>query len=238
MKALAENFELQGQYTQAEDLYLRALYRVLNVESAVPKGSRQKIEGDTMSQLGSMYFKQKRFDDAGHVQSLALPIFERLWGKHHRWTLNVMADLAMTYYCQGRYDEAEKLDLVVFEQRKQLEGESHWGTLDSMWNLSATWLEQGKAVESGLPLRERVKTNKAYHLALDTVNLTLRVFGDQHKDFLSRIERCRIEYGIELSAHRTAGSDSPELFYTKVPQNGSDMPSFVRHFTTGRDQSD
>ena len=62
-----------------------------------------------MSNLGALFYRQGRYDEAGPLYRQALQAQKRSLGEEHRSTLVSMSNLAQLYHEQGRFEDAAAL---------------------------------------------------------------------------------------------------------------------------------
>jgi len=143
MYNLANLYQGQGRYDEAESLHLQTLElrkRVLGEEHP-----------DTLmsaDNLAMIYGAQGRYDEAEPLNLEALEIFKRVLGEEHPHTVASMNNLAELYENQGRYNEAEPLVLEALEIRKRVLGEEHPDTLALMNWLAWLYHQQGRYDEA------------------------------------------------------------------------------------------
>lgn len=177
LKALATNFELQGEDEQAEELYLGLIENE-------DKSRYASLEMDTiLLELGSLNVKQGLDNKAERYKVRALAYCQEMFGDCEPRPWVAMRNLSSVYFRQQRYDNAEKLSLVSFEQMRNRLCGSDPRTLESMLDLSRVQRMQGKSDES--------KKN-----FMDVVSLRLKVLGDQDEQYNSLVnvlwDMCRV----------------------------------------------
>ena len=91
----------QGQYAEAEDLFLSAL------EKAEHLGEGQLAT--SLSHLGGLYHTQGEYRKAEPFYKRALAILEKALGPKHPYVATSLSNLADLYRAQGKYGHAESL---------------------------------------------------------------------------------------------------------------------------------
>jgi CHAT domain-containing protein/tetratricopeptide (TPR) repeat protein len=99
---LADVYNQQGRYADAEILYKRAL---LGLQNAL--GPNHPTVASAFDNFGVLYFRQGRFADAELLHKRGLEIRERTLGANHPDVAMSLHNLANLYGNQGRYAEAE-----------------------------------------------------------------------------------------------------------------------------------
>ena len=139
--SLANHYRVQGRYTDAEPLFLRALE------------ARERTLGPehphTLTSVGNLavlYKSQGRYAEAQPLYLRVLEARERTLGTEHPSTLTSVNNLATLYESLGRTDEAQPLFLRVLEARERTLGPDHPKTLISVNNLAWLRLEHGPLI--------------------------------------------------------------------------------------------
>ncbi|KAI2773039.1 hypothetical protein DTO027I6_5073 [Penicillium roqueforti] len=153
---LAEVYQLEGQWEEAEQLQLQVM------ETSKTKfGAYYPDTLASMNNLASTLQNQGRWEEAEQLQLQVTEISKTKLGADHPNTLASMNNLASTLQNQGRWEEAEQLQLQVMETSKIKLGMDHPDTLLSMANLASTLWSQGrwkKAEQLQLQVMETRKT--------------------------------------------------------------------------------
>jgi tetratricopeptide (TPR) repeat protein/predicted Ser/Thr protein kinase len=135
----------------------------------------------SMSDLGVVYERQERWDEAERLHLGALEGRRRLLGADHADTLMSMSNLGTLYFRRGRYDEAEPLLVEALEQTRRALGDKHPSTLNPMNNLANVYAEQGRYDE-------------AEPLMLNTLELKRQVLGEEHPKTLVSVNNLATLY--------------------------------------------
>src|SRR5437867_4263322 len=94
----------EGKYSEAEELYKRAL---TIREQAL--GASHPDVGQTLHNLALVYQAQGKYDEAEGLYKRALAIREKALGANHRDVGQTLNNLALVYRDQGKYGEAAAL---------------------------------------------------------------------------------------------------------------------------------
>ena len=120
----------QGRYTEAEQLFGRAL-----------AGSEKQLGPDhpdtlrAVHNLATVYQSQGRYTEAEQLYGRALAGSEKQLGPDHPNTLRTVHNLAIVYGLQGRYVEAEQLYGRALAGREKQLGPDHPDTLQTAEDL-------------------------------------------------------------------------------------------------------
>ncbi|KAI2750283.1 hypothetical protein DTO013E5_5160 [Penicillium roqueforti] len=152
---LAEVYQLEGQWEEAEQLQLQVM------ETSKTKfGAYYPDTLASMNNLASTLQNQGRWEEAEQLQLQVMETSKTKLGADHPNTLTGMANLASIYRNQGRWEEAEQLQLQVMETRKIKLGADHPDTLLSMANLASTLWNQGRWEEAEQLQLQVMETSK------------------------------------------------------------------------------
>lgn len=159
----------QGKYDAAEQTYKEAL-----VMAVATLGEEALLSARIQTDLGSLYYGQKRLEEAETLTRKALTIKERLRPNDYDQLTDERNNLAAILFTTGQYEEAEDLyrqDLKLAEEHL---GERHPNILITLNNLAALLYQRGD-MDLARPLFERV------------IRLTRIVKGDAHPDLASAL---------------------------------------------------
>ena len=169
---LAQLYDKQGRYTDAEPLYKRSLAifeRVL--------GPDHPDVAQALNNLAELYRAQGRYSDAEPLLKRALAIREKALGPNHPDVAQALNNLAEFYRTQGRYADAEPLykrSLATFEKAL---GPDHANVAISLNNLAYLYDKQGRYTDAeplykrSLAIFERVLGPDHPNVALSLNNL-------------------------------------------------------------------
>ena len=101
LRSLAELYEAQGKYKQAEPL-LRGVLAIREKQL----GSEHPDTATSLGNLGALYFAQGKYEQAEPLLQHALAIREKQLGPDHPSTVNSLGCLAELYFAQGKYEQA------------------------------------------------------------------------------------------------------------------------------------
>ncbi|KAI3106053.1 hypothetical protein CBS147331_6762 [Penicillium roqueforti] len=152
---LAEVYQLEGQWEEAEQLQLQVM------ETSKTKfGAYYPDTLASMNNLASTLQNQGRWEEAEQLQLQVTEISKTKLGADHPNTLASMNNLASTLQNQGRWEEAEQLQLQVMETSKIKLGMDHPDTLLSMANLASILWSQGRWEEAEQLQLQVMETSK------------------------------------------------------------------------------
>ncbi|HEY9784176.1 MAG TPA: tetratricopeptide repeat protein, partial [Candidatus Obscuribacterales bacterium] len=137
-KELAEKAQQQGNFAQAEFMWLAALDEAKNFHASDP---RLLISLDN---LASLYCSIGRYDQAESFCKRAIDVATRFFGESHTYLAHCLNNLAGIYYHQRRYSEAEPLCRRVLEIYEKAHGEEHPDVGMAVNNLAMLYHVQGK----------------------------------------------------------------------------------------------
>lgn len=137
-KFRAEKAAQQGNYSQAEFMWLAALDEAKNFH---PSDPRLLISLDN---LASLYCSLGRYDQAECFCRRAIEVAERSFGEDHPYLAHCLNNLAGVYYHQRRYTEAEPICQRLLEIYEKTHGEDHADVGMAANNLAMLYHIQGK----------------------------------------------------------------------------------------------
>jgi tetratricopeptide (TPR) repeat protein len=136
---LANIYNSQGRYEQAEPLYVQAL------------SLRRKLLGEdhpavasSLNNLAYLYDSQGRYEQAEPLYVQALILWRELLGEDHPAVASSLNNLAGLYDSQGRYEQAEPLYVQALALMRKLLGEDHPDVASSLNNLAGLYDSQGR----------------------------------------------------------------------------------------------
>ncbi|WP_051463646.1 tetratricopeptide repeat protein [Leptolyngbya sp. PCC 6406] len=135
---LANLYNAQGRYGEAEPLYQKALtlcQRLL--------GSDHPDTASSLNNLAGLYESQGRYGEAEPLYLQALEIRRSQLGSDHPNTATSLNNLAELYRAQGRYGEVKPLLQKALEIRRSQLGTDHPDTAQSLNNLAGLYESQG-----------------------------------------------------------------------------------------------
>lgn len=122
---------------------------------------RQRVLGEAhpetiaiLHELGVLYTRLGRYDDAEAHLSEAIRLSASAWGERDPRTLSAMAALSLTVMEQGRLDEAERLCRDVLVARIDVLGELDVDTLESLDALGRITHAQGRISDAEAIFRQ------------------------------------------------------------------------------------
>jgi len=164
LNGLASLYRNQGEYNEAEPLFLRSL-------SIMEKqlGENHLDVAINLNNLAGLYTDQGKYNEAEPLYRRSLCIMEKQLGENHLYVVNSLNNLALLYTDQGKYKVAEPLylrSLSIYE--KQL-GENHPDVATTLNNLAGLYQNQGKY-------------NEAEPLYLRSLSIKESQLGENHPD--------------------------------------------------------
>nr|MDZ7998546.1 tetratricopeptide repeat protein [Aulosira sp. DedVER01a] len=173
---LAELYESQGKYSQAEPLYIQALdlrRRLL--------GKEHPDVASSLNNLAGLYRSQGKYSQAEPLYIQALDLRRRLLGEEHPDVASSLNNLATLYESQEKYSQAEPLYIQALDLRRRLLGDEHPNVATSLNNLAALYRSQGKY-------------SQAEPLYIQALDLRRRLLGDEHPDVASSLNNLATLY--------------------------------------------
>ncbi len=176
---LALLYDLQGEYEQAESLYVQAieLYQTLLEEQHPHVAS-------LLDNLAGLYYSRGKYKEAEPLFLRALELRKTLLGEQHPDVATSFNNLALLYKSQGRYELAELLYFQALKLRKTLLGEQHPHVASSLNNLALLYSLKGKY-------------EQAESLYLKALELRKTLLGEQHPYVASSLDNLARLYGSQ-----------------------------------------
>ena len=137
---LADFYQDQGRYDEAEKLYGQAL---INAEEKLEPVDSEVLK--IMINLGHVYDRQSRYDEAEKLYKQVLIDKEKTPGGIE---FEAMESLADVFAHQERFDEAEKLYKRVLDNNEKTWGPTHPETWITVQNLAVLCSRQGQYDEA------------------------------------------------------------------------------------------
>ena len=185
---LGSLYRTQGKYSDAEELFKRALV----VKELA--GTDTPDVADTLNSLASVYLDQGRYADAEGLYKRALSIREKTLGKGHPEVAKTLNNLAIVHTQKGEYADAEELYKRALAIKEKAVGANHPSVAASLTNLAILYLNEGKYAEAEA-LQKRA-------LALEE-----KAVGKDHPDVARALNNMAVVYE-ELARY----SDAEELY--------------------------
>ncbi|MCP3959596.1 MAG: tetratricopeptide repeat protein [bacterium] len=136
---LANLYEIQERYDEAESCYLRA--RARQIETL---GENHPSVAVTDNNLANLHKARGRFTEARKTYAAALKSLEKAFGEDHPAVAMILNNLGNLHYERGRYEEAEKHHLRALEVREKYFGDQHPDVAMSHGNLANLYDDRGK----------------------------------------------------------------------------------------------
>ncbi len=134
---LAELYQAQGNYNQAEPLYQRSLAIFEQV-----LGKEHPDVATSLNNLAALYQAQGNYSQAEPLLQRSLAIYEQVLGKEHPLVALSLHNLAFLYRNMGNYSQAEPLLQRALAIREQVLGKEHPLVATSLSNLAALYWVQ------------------------------------------------------------------------------------------------
>jgi tetratricopeptide (TPR) repeat protein len=132
-------FETRVRYGEAGGPLKHALSITENA-----KGANHPDVAWTLTNLGSLYYRQGRYGDAEALHKRALAIREQVLGESHRAVAYALNNLALVYWTQGRNSEAEGLYKRALAILEKALGANHPDLGWTLNDLALVYRAQGK----------------------------------------------------------------------------------------------
>ena len=176
---IAELYNAQGRYIEAEPLYQQILEIRQNLLGKISLQVAQSLHS-----LAELYRSQGRYTEAEPLYQQALGQRQHLLGKNHLQVAQSLNDLAILHYLQGRYTEAEPLFQQALEMRQYLLGEENYQIAQSLGSLALLYNSQGRYGEAE-PLYQRALILEKYLL------------GEEHLDVATTVNNLALLYNLQ-----------------------------------------
>jgi tetratricopeptide (TPR) repeat protein len=233
MVRLADLYESQGRYSEAEPLYVRSL----SIREQ-QLGADHPDVATSLNNLAELYRSQGRYSEAEPLYGRSLSIWEQQLGADHPDVATSLNNLAGLYDSQGRYSEAEPLYGRSLSIREQQLGADHPDVASSLNNLALLYTSQGRYGEAE-PLYERSLFIKEQQLGANhpDVATSLNNLAELYRS-QGRYSEAEPLYVRSLSIReQQLGADHPDvaislnnlaLFYTSQGRYSEAEPLYVR----------
>jgi CHAT domain-containing protein len=169
---LANAFEAQGRYPEAEDLFKRSL----PIKERLYGNSHSSV-ADTLHNLSRVYVSRGRYQDAEGLLKRALSIRNRTPGGNDPQLAITLESLGLVYDAEGRYGEAEGLLKQALGNKEQVLGPNHPEVAATLSNLAMAYGHEDRHDEAegllkrALAIDEKTKGAKHPDVASDLANL-------------------------------------------------------------------
>ncbi|KAF8467212.1 hypothetical protein BDZ91DRAFT_762700 [Kalaharituber pfeilii] len=194
---IAVVYEQQGKYSQALELYQRAL---AGYEKSLGVDHPSTLR--TVNNMAVVYENQGKYSQALELYQRALAGREKSLGVDHPSTLNTVNNMAVVYEQQGKYSQALELYQRALAGCEKSLGVDHPSTLNTVNNMAVVYEQQGKYSQA-LEMYQRALAGYEKSLGivhpstLNTVNNMAVVYEQQGK----------YSQALELYQRALAGSE-------------------------------
>jgi tetratricopeptide (TPR) repeat protein len=201
---LAEAYDKQGRYSEAESLYLR----VIQIRKT-QLGADHLDTAASLDNLAFLYYSQERYAEAEPLLQQILQIRETQLGAAHPDTADTRLGMASLYYEQGRYSEAELLYQSLLSTQEQL-GNEHPTVVRCLNDLASLYQNQERYSE-------------AEPLYLKVIEIRKTQLGADHLDTATSLNNLALLY---LSQERYAEIEPllQQVLQIRETQLGADHP--------------
>jgi tetratricopeptide (TPR) repeat protein len=131
--------QLQGQYTEAEAMYARA---VSSFEKS--PAINQRLLATTLHNLGATYRELRRLEEAKQVLTRSLALRQREYGEDHPLTASARGQLGTVHLAAGELADAELLLQAAVSTHERLLPPTHPDRVSSVHNLAQFRIAQNK----------------------------------------------------------------------------------------------
>ncbi len=169
-------YDHQGNYSEAEPLYLQSL-SILERQL----GADHPNVADSLNNLAELYRSQGRYSETETLFVQSLEIRERKLGADHPSVATSLNGLAGLYRSQGKYSEAESLYVRSLSIRERQLGADHPNVANSLNDLAELYRAQGKYSE-------------AEPLYLRSLSIIERQLGADHPDLAFSLNNLALLY--------------------------------------------
>lgn len=153
---LASYHQAQGQYSEAEPLFIQALEM-----KEMLMGRNHPDVAESLNNLGWMYFRQRRYEAAKPLLHESLKIRQATLPSFHPDIADSLTTLADLYRSQRQYIEAESLLLKSLKIRQAIFEQGHPDMAWSLNSLGVLYDHQGRYAEAEPLLLEALKIRRA-----------------------------------------------------------------------------
>jgi tetratricopeptide (TPR) repeat protein len=181
-KLLPSHFEHLGYLLDDEDrpraehLYVYALHGYEKIY-----GPEHKRTLATVANLGTIYRKLGRLEDAKQMLQRALDGSEKILGPEHIDTLGTVNNLGLVYRVLGRLEDAEQMLQRALDGYEKILGPEHIDTLGSLNNLGLVYSDLGR-LEDAEQMLQRVLDGSE------------KILGPEHIDTLGTVNNLGLVY--------------------------------------------
>jgi Flp pilus assembly protein TadD len=176
LNGLALLYHFQGEYNDAEPLYLQSL-DILKRQL----GNDYPDVATSLNNLALLYYFQGQYNDAEPLYLQSLDIRKRQLGNDHPHVATTLNNLAQLYEFQGRYNDAEPLFLQSLDIYKRQLGNDHPDVATTLNNLAQLYESQGRY-------------NDAKPLFLQSLDIYKRQLGNDHPDVATTLNNLSALY--------------------------------------------
>lgn len=172
---------VHGRYSYAEQMLLNALSLRSSIESS------DLDIAHTLNNLGVLYLKQSRHQEAKSLLEKAMTIRQPILGEKHPAVAETLSNLATWYYDQGNYKQAEPFYLQAISMLENMAEIDYALVTQSYYSLAKLYHSQEKyhqaqnLLEKALTIQEQ-NFGDTYPLIASTLTMLAKVHQGQ-KEF-------------------------------------------------------
>jgi CHAT domain-containing protein len=215
---MANLYEDQGRYTDAEPLHKRAL--AIHEKALGPDHPNVAA---SLNNLAALYDGQGRYADAEPLLKRALAIREQTLGADHPDVAVSLNNLGKLYADQGHYAEAEPLLKRALAIKEKALGPGHRDVVESLNNLAGLYREQERYADA-LPLVQKtiasVRANAATAVPV--------LFGAQKKGLISAAQARDDALDVIQRASQTPAAAAVNKFGARLAAGSDRLAQLVR----------
>jgi tetratricopeptide (TPR) repeat protein len=211
LSRIANLYQDQGSYAEAEPLYLRSLkIREKHLGEEHPDTST------SLNNIAELYRSMGRYKEAEPLYLRSLKISEKHLGEEHPDTAVSLNNVATLYQSMGRYEEAEPLYLRSLKIREKQLGEEHPDTATSLNNIAGLYESMGRYEE-------------AEPLFLRSLEIWEKQLGEEHPSTAISLNNIAILY-YDMEKYEEAEKFLIRLLAICEKNLGSNHPNTLRFY--------
>jgi len=182
----------------------------IHLRCAVDLATDEAIKAESLNNLSYLRVEQGLYSQAEILMSESLQIRERVLGKEHPKTIELIMGLAVIYGHQGKYEQSQKLLEHAIKVNEQVLGKEHPDTVNVANNLAALLINKGDHVRGcQMLMNSRNRDLKSGVYSPTSLNMALNVAGMYYLEGdLANAQQ--LNEGLLKVCERQLGYDHPE----------------------------
>ncbi len=168
--ALGNAFYLDGDYTQAGEVFTAAVHQVDQLEREGAQWGT--VHSDAIGGLANVYIELDRLEEAEGLYRRALESDRARWGDEHEQVAKSLAGLATVYLFLNQLDYSESFFRQALAIHMALNGAEHPQTINTLVNIGSLHYMKD----------DRVQALRLWEQALPPLR---KIFGDRHPESAS-----------------------------------------------------